>query len=392
MLREFAISSYLFIFRAIFVLFKVFPQQDKITLVASFGDNINHVVESASRLTSDKRVILKKNSCRVDFDNLNGQKTIQFETLNMIDLLKSIYHLATSKVIFVDNYFGFLSVTNFKSNVQCIQLWHAAGAIKQFGLMDPSVEHRSARANARFKKVYQRFSYVTVGSEKMSTIFRKSFDLSNEQILRTGIPRTDFFFNKAEIARTRSQVQQELPIIQNKKVILYAPTFREKEMLEQKIQLDLELMYQQLSDDHILLLRLHPSVNGSFTNNYPDFVVDVAKYQNINHLLVVTDLLITDYSSIPFEYALLEKPIIYFTYDLEAYTKERGFWENYQEQLPGPMVTSTTELIDAIKEDQFDIEQIKAFSQQWNQYSRGNSSDNIVSFLTTQESQQQEVQ
>ncbi|WP_117168451.1 CDP-glycerol glycerophosphotransferase family protein [Paraliobacillus sediminis] len=388
MLREFAISSYLFIFKIIFILFKLLPQQEKITCVASFGDNINHIAQSAYSLTDQKIIILKSKSCRVNFEDSRNQ-VLQFETLNMIGFIQSIYHLATSKVIFVDNYFGFLSVTKFKASVTCIQVWHAAGAIKQFGLMDPSVKTRSSQANDRFIKVYNRFTYVIVGSEKMSAIFRKSFGLSNQQILRTGIPRTDFFFDKVKTANIKVQLQEEIPIVTNKKVILYAPTFRDSQLNDQKIMLDIKKMYAQLSKDHVLLLRLHPAVKGTFINQYPEFVIDVSKYQNINHLLVITDLLITDYSSIPFEFALLEKPMIFFTYDFDEYTQNRGFWEDYQTQLPGPIVTSTTDLINTIKQNQFNIEKVKSFSQQWNQYSRGNSSKNIIEFLYKTTEQQE---
>ncbi|MFB1051570.1 CDP-glycerol glycerophosphotransferase family protein [Paraliobacillus sp. JSM ZJ581] len=381
MLREVAISLYLFLFRIMFSFFKLFPQQEKTVLVSSFGDNIYHVASKVSQQTDQKVVVLKDSHCRTDFSDISNVQILQFHVFQVIDYIRSIYHLATSKVIFIDNYFGFLSVTSFKPNVSCVQLWHAAGAIKQFGLMDPSNAARSDRANRRFQKVYDRFSYVVVGSEKMSRIFRKSFDLSEDRILRTGIPRTDFFFDKYQIKEVEGQLKANLPMLQKKKVILYAPTFRQGELHQVSLHLDIEKMYKTLGDSHVLLLRLHPAIQGKFENYYPDFVIDVSDYENINHLLVITDILITDYSSIPFEFSLLEKPMIFFTYDLDSYTVKQGFWEDYQTNLPGPVAHTTDEIVSLIQRNQFDFNLIRNYAKKWNAYSRGNASATIVHFL-----------
>lgn len=394
MLKETIISIYLFIFRIIFNLCKWLPLRHKTTFVTSFGDNIAHVAEASAQLTDHELIILKKSSCRLTFDHITGQQTIQFETFNLIDWIRSIYHLATSKVIFIDNYFGFLSVTDFKEPAICIQLWHAAGAIKQFGLLDPSIKDRSERANKRFKSVYQRFDYLTVGSEKMSAIYRKSFGVSNQQMINAGVPRTDFFFNEKEMSEVKRKLTNELKLIKDKKVILYAPTFRDDEINNPSIPLDIKKLHDRFKDTHVLLLRLHPAVRPEAfdTHAYSDFVVDVSHYSNINHLLVVTDLLISDYSSIPFEFALLEKPMIFYSYDLEAYKKERGFWEDYQTQMPGPIVFNTDEIIEVITKDNFDIKQIRNFSLQWNQYSRGNSSSSIVQYVHGFEQEQEQYE
>ncbi len=381
MLREFAISFYLFFFRTAFSFFKLFPQKEKTVFISSFGDNISHVANEVSQSTDHKLVILKESRCRTDFSGIRNTEVLQFRAARVIDYMRSIYHLATSKVVFIDNYFGFLSVTSFKPNVRCIQLWHAAGAIKQFGLLDPSNAKRSARANERFQQVYDRFSYVVVGSEKMSTIFRQSFNLSEERLIRTGIPRTDFFFNKLEHKQIERQLIAHFPVINGKKVILYAPTYRNGELNEVKLQLEIEKLYNELGANHVLMLRVHPAIQGKFENRYPDFVIDVSDYENINQLFIITDILITDYSSIPIEFSLLNKPMIFFTYDLDEYTKKQGFWDDYQVNLPGPIAYTTDDIISLIQADDFNIERIQSYAKQWNQYSRGNASKAIVHLL-----------
>ncbi|WP_245690109.1 CDP-glycerol glycerophosphotransferase family protein [Sediminibacillus albus] len=343
------------------------------------------------RSGQEQLIVLRAEGCKRDFTVDQQTAVKDFRPVRLLQFLQSIYHLATSKVIFVDNYFGFLSAADFKTETTCIQLWHAAGAIKQFGLMDPSIEKRSERAKRRFTEVYSRFHYVVVGSEKMAAIFRKSFGLNNDHILRTGIPRTDFFFDKRKTKQIENDLTERFPVIQNKKVLLYAPTFRDDQLNSPDIALDIAEMYKRLGDEYVLFLRLHPAVRSNLQNSYPEFVVDVTDYENINHLLLISDCLITDYSSIPFEYALLEKPMIFFSYDLQEYQESRGFWEDYQNNIPGPVVNNTGEIIDVLIENRFDIGKVRSFSAQWNQYSRGNSSENLVKYIYESQEQQQQI-
>src|SRR5690625_7135246 len=130
---------------------------------------------------------------------------------------------------------------------------------------------------------------------------------------------------------------------------MYAPTYRDGEFNPVNLQIDLEQIYEHFKHDYVLFLRLHPAVNSKFRNKYPDFIYYVSNYFSINHLLLGTDILITDYSSIPFEFSLLNKPMIFYAYDLDEYIIKRGIWKDYTNQVPGPVVTTTKELIQVIK-------------------------------------------
>ena len=380
MARELAISLYLLVFRIIFNICKLFPQKKKTTFISSFGDNVLYTVNELEKQTDDRVVILKTSQCRIDF-NKGERIVLLFEPKHLFEWVRSIYHLATSRMIFVDNYFGFLAVADFNSDVKCIQLWHAAGAIKQFGLKDPSNNGRSPRAIQRFQQVYDRFDHVVVGSEKMAAIFRESFGLDDDRMLRTGIPRTDFYFEEVSEAVASQELKQTLPLIGEKKVILYAPTFRDEALDSAEIMLDVDRLYEEFASEYVLLLRLHPSIQGKFLNQYPEFVIDVSDYPNIHHLLVVTDVLVTDYSSIPFEFSLMGRPMIFFAYDLEEYEEARGFWEDYEALVPGPVVKDTESIVNVIKDNLFDYERIQIFAEEWNEYSDGASSKRLIEVI-----------
>ncbi|KAF0819026.1 glycerophosphotransferase TagB [Bacillus sp. ZZV12-4809] len=385
MARELVISIYLALFKAVFNLFKFFPLKNKVTFVMSFGDNSLFVYEELIKQKySGDIVFLKSKGSRIDIPVGRGIKQHYFETYHFIDTFLSIYHLATSKFIFLDNYYGFLSAIKFKDEVKCIQLWHAAGAIKQFGIYDPSNNSRSEKAIVRFYKVYSQFHKIVVGSENMAKIFSEAFNANKNKILRTGIPRTDLFFDQNRTEKIKENMLRSFPMLKNKRKILYAPTYREAELKLFSLELDLQKLYDKFSDDTVLLLRLHPAIGElkKFDADFSDFVIDCSAYPNINDLLFVSDYLITDYSSIPFEYALLEKPMIFYPYDLEAYKSERGFWEDYAEFVPGPVAFSTEEIIEIIEQDLIDYEKIKRFKDEWNQYSNGNSSEKLIRALS----------
>jgi len=359
----------------------MFANHNKTTFITSFNGNVEDtIIELENKMADDHQIIiLKSSNCKLNFGEERHYHILNFEKAK--HFIQSIYHLATSRYIIADNYYGFLTVTNFKKDVKCIQLWHAAGAIKQFGLTDHSNEHRTERAIKRFQTVYNRFDHVVVGSDKMISIFKDSFGLPENRYIRTGIPRTDFFYDEIRKSKAIDRLQSDFPKINGKKVIMYAPTYRDGEFNSVNLQIDLEQMYEHFKHDYVLFLRLHPTVNSKFRNKYPDFIYNVSNYFSINHLLLGTDILITDYSSIPFEFSLLNKPMIFYAYDLDEYTIKRGLWKDYTNQVPGPVVTSTKELIQVIKEQDFQLEKVKSFADEWNKYSKGNSCENLINSL-----------
>jgi CDP-glycerol glycerophosphotransferase (TagB/SpsB family) len=379
MIREFSIEIYLLLFKLQYLFFKCFPVKNKIVFCVSFTENPRYIVEEILRENVKTRLVfLCRGTCISSFRPY-GRNTIQFETLNPLAMFRSVYHIATARTIIVDNYYAFLSVIRLRKNVQCIQIWHAAGAMKTFGLEDRSVSKRTPHARNRFIKVYQHFDKVVVGSESMAEIFMRSFGLPHERMLPTGIPRTDLFFNNKKILEIRSIFRKKFG---NKKIILYAPTFRDGES-GYHLNINLKLMKAKLKDQYVVMLRLHPLVHmeQEINDEIRGFVFDYSFWPDINELLIASDILITDYSSVPFEYALLDRPIIFYLYDLDDYKKKRGLQRGFQDWLPGPVARTTDQVVDLINHDSFDIKQIADFAKKWNTYSDGHASYKLVQYI-----------
>lgn len=385
MVREFSITIYLDIFSFFFNLFKLFPVKNKIVFCISFVENTAYIYEELKKRNVTARIVLinENNACFSYFRQKCDQDSVLLlRPKKLYSFLSSIYHLATAKVIILDNYFGFLSAIQFKEKVKKVQIWHAAGAIKQFGLMDPSIMNRSKRANRRFHLVYKQFDYFIVGSKKMENIFIEAFGVNSSQFIYSGIPRTDIFFDESKKSEIVQNLKSTYPLMKDKKVILYAPTFRDGELNNYHLPIDLSYLQKKLGDSYVLILKLHPAIKNYIDlEKYQHFTLNLSNYPRINDLLFITDYLITDYSSIPFEFSFLHKPMIFFPYDLENYLSTRGIWESYESMVPGPVVYSTEAIVNVIKSNSFDRKRIATFHQSWNEFSLGYSSSNLVTVI-----------
>src|SRR5699024_12770109 len=148
-------------------------------------------------------------------------------------------------------------------------------------------------------------------------------------------------------ANTKQILNEEYAELAHNIVIVYAPTYRD-DALNTDVgtadsPINLDILEKELGSDYIFLLKLHPAVSAKWQIYSNDVVMDVSDYPNVNELLVVADMLISDYSSIPFEYAILERPMIFLPYDLPSYTELRVLCEPYEQLIPGPLVQTTEE-------------------------------------------------
>lgn len=276
------------------------------------------------------------------------------------------YHLATARLFIVDDYYFPLYVIRPRAGTTIVQTWHASGAFKKFGLSVLDKSFGATEALTRRVRIHGNYDICLVGSQAGAVFYAEAFGQPVERF-RTdlGIPRTDGLFDPEAIARTRVAVRARYGIAPDRRVVLYAPTFRGDSVGSAVAgpMLDLALLRERLGDDHALLLRLHPFVRAglSIPPDVADFAIDASDHPEINDLLVASDVLVTDYSSVIFEYALLRRPMVFFAPDLDDYEGERGFYFDYRSGVPGPVFTSTTEIADYLRAATVDLERIDAF-------------------------------
>ncbi|SPT50813.1 MULTISPECIES: bifunctional glycosyltransferase/CDP-glycerol:glycerophosphate glycerophosphotransferase [Actinomadura] len=185
-------------------------------------------------------------------------------------------------------------------------------------------------------------------------IFRRAFAFKGE-MLEVGYPRNDLM-HSPEADAVAKQVKERLRIPQDKRVVLYAPTWRDDQYYSRgrykfDMRLDLERARAALGDDHVLLVRLHTNVVDGVTEDEHGFVRDVSLYPDITELYLISDMMISDYSSVMFDYANTGRPMLFFTYDLADYRDRlRGFYFDFEAESPGPLVETSDDLIEAIRD------------------------------------------
>ncbi|MEJ1302774.1 CDP-glycerol:glycerophosphate glycerophosphotransferase [Lactiplantibacillus plantarum] len=222
--------------------------------------------------------------------------------------------------------------------------------MKVMGFDEPHFKHASNRVQTNFAHRIGRWDLMSVPSDFMKAHGAHAFDYPEQKILTTGFPRTDELIHNNNTDYIQ-QMKWKLNIPDNKKVVLYAPTYRTTDE-PFDLELDLNQMQRILGDDYVLLVRLHYFVSHSqnFVNQ-SGFVYDVSDYNNINDLYLISDVLITDYSSVMFDFGYLRKPMIFFAYDKDWYLDpaNRGIYMDYDATVPGPVAKTTTEVISALK-------------------------------------------
>ncbi len=257
---------------------------------------------------------------------------------------RKAFLLATAKYVFMNDNFMPLGYLNFRSDAVIVQLWHAEGAFKKFGLdIDQPADIR-ARESAANKKL----SFVTCSSTGVADIYASAFGVDKSKVIPIGSPRADVLLRADNAAELRREFEDRYPQCKGKKIVLYAPTFRDDPALDAKFlsYFNYDEFEKTLGDTHCLLVRLHPQVHGTARI---EGAVDVTDFKNVNDLTLISDVLITDYSSICMDFVLLDKPCVFFAPDLDDYTSRRPFYFDYRSYVPGEIAQNTAQLIAAVK-------------------------------------------
>ncbi len=264
--------------------------------------------------------------------------------------------LASSEYVFLNDNFMPMGKLNFKKETVITQLWHGEGAFKKIGFDIPQSEDVRKREIACNKKM----TWLICSAEKLVPLYSRAFGIAEEKILPLGSPRTDFIMNKDNARFSREKLERRYPCLSGKKMILYAPTFRDDPERDRQLLdgFDAQKILERFGGEYELFIRLHPQIHTSGKSFQG--VTDVTDYEDVRELLLSADVLITDYSSICMDFSLLEKKSVFYCPDLEWYTGRRDFYINYETDLPGRVARNIEQLCDAV-EAPFDAEKNRRF-------------------------------
>lgn len=302
--------------------------------------------------------------------------------------LRMLEDISDAHYVFLNDACNVTSCIPLRKGTKIYQLWHACGAFKKFGMSTAELIFGDNRKSLERYPNYGNLSYVTVSSPEVIWAYEEAMNLKDTktQVVATGVSRTDVFYDQHFIEQSKAAVYSVCLAAENKKIILYAPTFRGRvAKAESPDCLDIPAMKRALGDEYVLLIKHHPFVKQPpvVPEDCADFAMDVTKSLEIDQLLCASDVCVSDYSSLIFEYSLFERPMIFFAYDLDDYFDWRGFYYNYDELTPGPVVKETEEIIDYIRhlDTRFDQAQVHAFKEKFMSSCDGHATDRIMALV-----------
>ena len=292
--------------------------------------------------------------------------------------------VADAGYVFLNDSNDIFSTLPLRPETRTANVWHACGAFKKFGMSTSDKIFGASRETLEKYPNYKNLELVTVSSSEIVWAYEEAMNLKHEDnIVRpAGVSRTDVFYDPEFIQSARDEVLKVFPEIGDRKIILYAPTFRGRTKSATTPDcLDVAAFAQHFSKDYVLLLKHHPMVKNRplIDPEYADFAKDVTTDLNIDTLLCVSDICISDYSSLIFEYSLFERPMIFYAYDLDDYFDWRGFYYKYDEMTPGPIFKTNEEMIDYIEhvDERFDREEVRVFKEKFMGACDGHATDRI---------------
>ena len=341
-------------------------------------DKVSYISRQSNRESIDFRLL--RNEMEKTYPktkNVILTKKIENGIINKIKytfhIFKQMYHISTSKVIILDTYCIPISVLKHKKETKVIQIWHALAAMKKFGYQSIGTESGSDEITAKVMCMHKNYDYVLAPSEITAKYYKQGFNITDEKIKYLGMPRIDYILEKDE--ETKSKIYEKYHILKDKINILYFPTFRKGK----KIQFD-ELVEKIDTNKYNLIIKLHPLDMETYTykeKNGVIYDIDFGTYD----LLKIADIVITDYSSLAMESALLNKPVYFYTYDIEEYKKTPGLNFDFEnEEIAKYQSLSIDELLNKMKEE-YDMELLKTFAQKYISVPKNNCTKRIVSFM-----------
>jgi CDP-glycerol glycerophosphotransferase len=270
-----------------------------------------------------------------------------------------------------------------RPHVSYLQTWHGT-PLKRIGYDNERWQHNPAGL-ATMARDFAKWDFLVSANPFSTEVFRRAFRFEGE-ILETGYPRNDAL-SAPDRDAVRARVRRELGIADDQRVVLYAPTWRDDQVtdagaLRFSLRLDVDALARRLGGDHVFLLRLHYLLAASLGDGSPH-ARNVSEHPDIRELYLAADVLVTDYSSAMFDFAVTGRPIVFFTYDLDAYRDDvRGFYFDFEAEAPGPLCRSSEEVGDALADldavTDAHAERYRAFRERFCPFDDGRASARVV--------------
>lgn len=286
--------------------------------------------------------------------------------------LRSMYHLATARVCVLDSYWPAVSVLHHKKQLAVIQMWHAMGKIKKSGYQSLGKKFGRSDMIAREMRMHRNYDVVIAGGRAFNPFYCASFDIEPNILYNVGLPRMDSL--REGVDEARRQFYATYPYMRGKKIILYAPTFRKGQMLDPKELVDAF----HFDGKQALIIKRHPNQLLNYDSLHPAVTCHRVPTSTV---LSVCDAVITDYSAITIEAALLGKPVYFYLFDYEDYLDHNGLNVMLSDEFPDCVFRDPKKLVEAIESGEYDMENYRRFCEKYLPDQSGRATDKIAGLI-----------
>lgn len=300
---------------------------------------------------------------------------------SLADRLRLPWLLARADTIVIDDYQPIIYRVEFGPDVRIVQLWHASGPFKTVGYSRIG----KVGGPGPWSRVHKNYTHAIVSAAANVPYYAEAFGIPEARVIPTGIPRMDRYFDPAQAAAGRLAAIEAFPQVVDRFTILFAPTFRgmgPRDAWYDPRWIDLPALHALATErDAVVILKMHPFVREpiDIPAPYRDRLIDGSGHPtDVNDLLFAVDLLITDYSSIVFEFSTLGRPMLFYAPDLDGYTAERDFYIPFAEFVPGRIVRTFDALLDAIRREDHEAEKVPAFAARHFAHLDASSTDRVI--------------
>ena len=284
------------------------------------------------------------------------------ENINILSWLRLVMKLAFQDIILLDNYAPIFSFLKLRKDVQLIQVWHAGAGFKAVGYC------RFGKAGSPFPdgSCHKAYTTVLTGSDKLIKVFEEVFGIEKDAFIPAGIPRLDEYLNPEKIEKFKTWFYDKYSYLKDKKIILFAPTYRgdgQKDAYYDYKKIDLKRIYDFCDNEYVFLIKMHPFIKNhiNIPKEFQNRIYDFSDFFSINNLYYVAEILITDYSSDFYEFSLMKKPILFYTYDRQVYELTHGVYRSVKESAPGKVCDTFEELLSSLKNKDYDYDKTEAY-------------------------------
>lgn len=279
-----------------------------------------------------------------------------------LHMIKQMNCMSTSKVVVLDSYCIAASLLKQREETKLIQMWHALGAMKKFGLSILDKPEGRSSETARLMRMHANYDYIFTSSEKSRGAFAEAFGYAPEALTIMSLPRVDRLLDRDHDLELQTEILDAHPELANGRTnVLYVPTHRVGEDMTPAVRALIDAVDMTKFN---LIIKTHPLTKLDINAN--EGVITGSRFTSVD-MLAVSDAVITDYSAITYEIALKGIPVYFYAYDKETYLDGRSFYLDYDRDMPGPIFTDAVSLAEALLEgtDEEQIEKEKAFADEY---------------------------